>query len=191
MFLYCCLQNQLLNIARLQAAELNSRLAPKNITLHITDAALQHAVHQATAASGTVYGARPLRRWLEQHIITDLSRLIVSGELPDSSDVYCDVAPGVAEHYRAPRSPSHGSHENSEDEGVLVKRPALDSPKIQSRTSEAGVQHVHGSTSQSGFTYTVQLKPDAMSAEAAFGDEFRAARMDTNVTADLDIDMDD
>lgn len=27
-----------------------------------------------------LYGARPLRRWLEQHIITDLSRMVVAGK---------------------------------------------------------------------------------------------------------------
>lgn len=39
------------------------------------------------------YGARPLRRWLEHTIITDLSRMIVSGQLPDSSIVTCDSDP--------------------------------------------------------------------------------------------------
>lgn len=36
------------------------------------------------------YGARPLRRWLEHNIITDLSRMIVAGQLPDNSIVTCD-----------------------------------------------------------------------------------------------------
>ncbi|KAJ9505187.1 hypothetical protein QJQ45_010971, partial [Haematococcus lacustris] len=85
-------QDQMLGIARLIASELDSRLAPKNITLTITDAALQHAVAQATAAAGNVYGARPVRRWLEHNVITDLSRLIVMGRLPDSSNVACDLA---------------------------------------------------------------------------------------------------
>lgn len=39
------------------------------------------------------YGARPLRRWLEHTIITDLSRMIISGQLPDSSNVTCDADP--------------------------------------------------------------------------------------------------
>ena len=39
------------------------------------------------------YGARPLRRWLEHTIITDLSRMIVSGKLPDNSIVTCDADP--------------------------------------------------------------------------------------------------
>lgn len=42
-----------------------------------------------------MYGARPLRRWLEHAIITPLSRMIISGQLPDDSKVVVD-APGPA-----------------------------------------------------------------------------------------------
>lgn len=79
--------HQLLGVARLMAHELNDRLAPKNITLQATDAALHYAVSQAYEPA---YGARPLRRWLEHTIITDLSRMIVAGQLPDSSIVTVD-----------------------------------------------------------------------------------------------------
>jgi ATP-dependent Clp protease ATP-binding subunit ClpB len=83
-------QYQLLGVARLLASELNSRLAPKNITLEMTDAALTYAVAQAYDPA---YGARPLRRWLEHTVITDLSRMIVGGELPENSTVTCDYPP--------------------------------------------------------------------------------------------------
>lgn len=79
--------HQLLGVARLMAHELNDRLAPKNITLQATDAALHFAVSQAYEPA---YGARPLRRWLEHTIITDLSRMIVAGQLPDNSIVTVD-----------------------------------------------------------------------------------------------------
>lgn len=82
--------HQLLGVARLMAGELNERLAPKNITLTATDAALHFAVSQAYEPA---YGARPLRRWLEHTIITDLSRMIVAGQLPDNSNVTVDFDP--------------------------------------------------------------------------------------------------
>eukprot|EP00878_Enallax_costatus_P018316 GHUV01019274.1.p1 GENE.GHUV01019274.1~~GHUV01019274.1.p1 ORF type:complete len:128 (+),score=45.49 GHUV01019274.1:255-638(+) len=72
------------------AHELDDRLAPKNITLTATDAALHFAVSQAYEPA---YGARPLRRWLEHTIITDLSRMIVAGQLPDNSNVTVDYDP--------------------------------------------------------------------------------------------------
>ncbi len=42
---------------------------------------------------GRRYGARPLRRWMEKTILTDLSRMLVSGELGEYAAVVCDVAP--------------------------------------------------------------------------------------------------
>ena len=67
---------RLRKVARMQAAELNQRLKSKNISLDMTDAALYYVVAESY---DHLYGARPLRRWLEQHIITDLSRMIVLG----------------------------------------------------------------------------------------------------------------
>jgi hypothetical protein len=58
-------KGQLVGVARLMAAELNDRLAPKNISLAMTDAALEYAV---ASSFDPAYGARPLRRWLEHHM---------------------------------------------------------------------------------------------------------------------------
>ena len=33
------------------------------------------------------FGARPMRRWLEHNMVTDLSRMLISGTLPDNSVV--------------------------------------------------------------------------------------------------------
>ncbi|EFN58888.1 hypothetical protein CHLNCDRAFT_56016 [Chlorella variabilis] len=79
---------QLRQVARLQAAELNTRLRDRAITMQLTDAALDYAVAQSY---DHMYGARPLRRWLEHSIITPLSRMIISGELPDDSKVVVDA----------------------------------------------------------------------------------------------------
>jgi ATP-dependent Clp protease ATP-binding subunit ClpB len=84
-------EGMLLGIARMMAAELNERLHPRNISLAMTDAALRYVVAHCTDLA---YGARPLRRWLEQHIITDLSRMLIGGQLAESCDVTCDVAAG-------------------------------------------------------------------------------------------------
>jgi len=49
-------------------------------TSQVSEPALRFASQAALIASGNAYGARPLRRWLEQNIITEMSRLIVAGE---------------------------------------------------------------------------------------------------------------
>ncbi|KAK9916599.1 hypothetical protein WJX75_004717 [Coccomyxa subellipsoidea] len=79
---------QLRKIAAIQVKELNQRLIHKSITLELTPAALDYAVAQSF---DHMYGARPLRRWLEHNILTDLSRMIVSGELTEGSTVIADA----------------------------------------------------------------------------------------------------
>ena len=80
--------SELLNVARIKAQEMGSRLAQRSIGLRMTDAALNAAVRQSWEPS---YGARPLRRWLEHNIITDLSRMLISGELSENSLVTVDA----------------------------------------------------------------------------------------------------
>jgi ATP-dependent Clp protease ATP-binding subunit ClpB len=80
--------NELREVARLQTAELNKRLADKSITIELTDEALDYI---CTESFDAAYGARPLRRWLEQHVVTSLSRMIISGELQEDSKVFVGV----------------------------------------------------------------------------------------------------
>ncbi|KDD73265.1 AAA+ ATPase, partial [Helicosporidium sp. ATCC 50920] len=83
---------QLRGIARLQAAEIGDRLRERGVSLVLTDAALDFAVQQAF---DPVYGARPLRRWLERALVTPLSRMIVAGKLPDDSVVEVSHVPNA------------------------------------------------------------------------------------------------
>jgi hypothetical protein len=82
-------KQQLLFVAQALVQGLQSRLKPRNISLRLTDGAIAFVV---ASAYDPQYGARPLRRWLEQHVVTDLARLVVSGQLPDGSDVVCDCS---------------------------------------------------------------------------------------------------
>ena len=52
---------QLREVARLMSIELAQRLAERNVTMQVTDSALDFAVAQSY---DHLYGARPLRRWL-------------------------------------------------------------------------------------------------------------------------------
>jgi ATP-dependent Clp protease ATP-binding subunit ClpB len=81
---------QLREVARLQANELNARLAQRNIVMEVNDRALSFIAEQAFDVK---FGARPLRRWMEHHIMTHLSRMVVAGQLEDNSKVMVDLAP--------------------------------------------------------------------------------------------------
>jgi ATP-dependent Clp protease ATP-binding subunit ClpB len=41
-----------------------------------------------------VYGARPLKRFIQQHLETPISRLIISGDLFTGSEVHASVKDG-------------------------------------------------------------------------------------------------
>jgi ATP-dependent Clp protease ATP-binding subunit ClpB len=74
-------------IVTLLTADLQKRLDDRRITLQLTDAATRHL---AEAGHDPVYGARPLRRYLQHELETRLGRAIISGQIPDGSTVVVD-----------------------------------------------------------------------------------------------------
>ncbi len=76
------------HIVHLQLANVSKRLAERNITLSLSPAAIEHIL---TVAYDPIYGARPLRRYLEKQIGTQLSRMLISRELLDASTVKIDA----------------------------------------------------------------------------------------------------
>jgi ATP-dependent Clp protease ATP-binding subunit ClpB len=70
-------QDQIANIARIQLRGLEQRLAKLEIRLDIADDALEHV---AQAGFDPVYGARPLKRAIQQQIENPLAKQILAGE---------------------------------------------------------------------------------------------------------------
>lgn len=75
-------------IVDLQLDLLQRRLADRYISLELTDAA-KHFV--ASAGYDPVYGARPLKRYLQREIETALARKLIAGEITDHSQVSVDL----------------------------------------------------------------------------------------------------
>ncbi|PLR78905.1 ATP-dependent chaperone ClpB [Bacillus sp. V3-13] len=69
-------------------AELQTRLEDQEIILTISDEAKQFI-----AANGfdPVYGARPLKRYIQRHVETKLARQIIAGEITGKNRVHIDV----------------------------------------------------------------------------------------------------
>ncbi|NBT90483.1 MAG: hypothetical protein EBT50_06585, partial [Verrucomicrobia bacterium] len=63
---------------------LRGRLAERRITLNLTDAAREHIAREGY---DPVYGARPLKRYLQREVETRLSRKLLSGDIPDGSTI--------------------------------------------------------------------------------------------------------
>jgi ATP-dependent Clp protease ATP-binding subunit ClpB len=71
-------------IVELLIAELRQRLAAKRIELAVAAPARRHIAH---AGFDPVYGARPLKRFLQRELETRIARLLVAGGMPEGSRV--------------------------------------------------------------------------------------------------------
>ena len=78
-------------IVDLQLNLLRLRLADRHIELELTEAAKEHI---ASEAYDPVYGARPLKRFLQRHVETPLSRKILAGDVRDNSRVTVEFKNG-------------------------------------------------------------------------------------------------
>ncbi len=79
------------NIVNLMLAEVNGRLADRQISVELTDAALTYVTEHGYDPA---YGARPLKRFLQKHVETLAARAILSGEVHMGSVIRVDVADG-------------------------------------------------------------------------------------------------
>ena len=71
-------------IVDLLVTDIRQRLADRHIRLELTEPARKHV---AEAGFDPLYGARPLKRYLQQELETRLARAIVAGNVPDGSSV--------------------------------------------------------------------------------------------------------
>ena len=77
-------RNQVGAIAEIQLSRLRDRLAERHITLTLSEGAKEQL---ARVGYDPVFGARPLKRAIQQFIETPLSRKIIAGEIEDGDDV--------------------------------------------------------------------------------------------------------
>ena len=67
--------------------EINDKLKEQYIKIEFTDKALDYIVNEAYDPA---YGARPLKRFVQKDIETNLSKMILSNEVPENSTVVLD-----------------------------------------------------------------------------------------------------
>ena len=75
-------------IAGIQLQRLQTRLRERDYQLEVSDAALSHI---AEAGFDSVYGARPLKRAIQQELENPLAQAILSGKLLPGSPIYVDM----------------------------------------------------------------------------------------------------
>jgi ATP-dependent Clp protease ATP-binding subunit ClpB len=75
-------------IVDLQLADLTRRLADRGITIQTTEAAREHIAREGY---DPVYGARPLKRFIQREVETRLARALITGDLPAHATVVLDA----------------------------------------------------------------------------------------------------
>jgi len=80
--------DQLTKIVEIQLERLRARLAERRISLVVSPAALRHLGERGY---DPVYGARPLKRLIQQELETPIARQLVKGELRDGDTAMVDV----------------------------------------------------------------------------------------------------
>ncbi len=78
-------------IIDLQLKLLRARLSERHLELELTEAAKEYIAREGY---DPVYGARPLKRFLQRHLETALSRQILAGTIPENSRVTVDLKKG-------------------------------------------------------------------------------------------------
>ncbi|MBR2742420.1 MAG: ATP-dependent chaperone ClpB [Clostridia bacterium] len=84
-------RDNIVKIVDLQLADVNRRLADKELVCVLTDRAKEHVVNESYDPS---YGARPLKRYIQRHIETLLGRTILKDDVAPGTTLTVDVENG-------------------------------------------------------------------------------------------------
>jgi ATP-dependent Clp protease ATP-binding subunit ClpB len=82
------MKNQIRGIADIQIDQLRARLKERNMTLELTDAAINRIVD---LGYDPVYGARPLKRSIQRLIENSLAQDILSGKFLEGAHILADI----------------------------------------------------------------------------------------------------
>ncbi|KAJ2557875.1 hypothetical protein EV175_001084 [Coemansia sp. RSA 1933] len=88
--------SNLRDVVSLQLIQIENRLEDRDISLSMDDAAIDHVLKESY---DPLYGARPIKRFLEKHLVTSLSRELIRGTLPSHSIVHITHLDDVDENF--------------------------------------------------------------------------------------------
>ncbi|MDO5702882.1 MAG: ATP-dependent chaperone ClpB [Lachnospiraceae bacterium] len=83
-------------IVDLIMAELNRRLADRQLSIKLTDEAKQYVIDNGY---DPVYGARPLKRYLQQHVETLAARILLGGQVHEGATIVIELKDGRLSGY--------------------------------------------------------------------------------------------
>ncbi|MDO4720331.1 MAG: ATP-dependent chaperone ClpB [Peptostreptococcaceae bacterium] len=83
--------DEILQIVSLSVDDIQKRLADRNIRLEVSEEAKRLIAEESYSP---VYGARPVKRYLQRHLETKLGKWMIEGKISDNSLVKIDAADG-------------------------------------------------------------------------------------------------
>ena len=97
-------REQIGGILKLMLRELSGRLADRHICVELTDAAREYVIDNGY---DPVYGARPLKRFIQRAVETPIARLLIAEDVPEGSEIVVDVEDGKIKvsYHNAPLIP--------------------------------------------------------------------------------------
>ena len=81
-------QSDLVKIAKILIKNINKRLKEKNLSLKMTEGAFKFIVEKG---SNLEYGARPLKRYIQQEIEDQIAEKILLGQLNNEGEIIINV----------------------------------------------------------------------------------------------------
>ncbi|NSW91984.1 MAG: ATP-dependent chaperone ClpB [Firmicutes bacterium] len=84
-------KDEVIKIIELSLHEIQRRLNHKNIKLSITDRTKQFIADEAYSP---IFGARPIKRYLQKHVETEIGKMIIKGTLEENATAIIDVEDG-------------------------------------------------------------------------------------------------
>lgn len=81
-------EEQIMKIIDFSMAEIQEKLKDREITVVLTDATKKFIAQEAYSP---VYGARPVKRYLQKHIETEIASKIIRGEVKDKETITIDI----------------------------------------------------------------------------------------------------
>lgn len=81
-------EEQIMKIIDISMVHIQDKLKERNIKVILTDSTKQYIAKEAYSPS---YGARPVKRYLQKHIETEIASKLIKGEVRDGEDITIDM----------------------------------------------------------------------------------------------------
>jgi ATP-dependent Clp protease ATP-binding subunit ClpB len=79
----------MVRIIEIALADIGARLAEKNIAVNFTDVTKRFIARETYSPT---YGARPIKRYLQKNIETEIAAKIIKGEIKDGDSFTIDIS---------------------------------------------------------------------------------------------------